>query len=278
MIYHRIADWDAAYSNGPHIAGGDRWPGAWVEPARLYRERLAAAGRARLGLAYGEGARNRFDLFLPEGTPRGLVVFVHGGYWYSLDNSYWSHFSAGANAQGFAVAMPTYTLCPEIRISGIVTEIAAAIEAAAELVPGPLHLTGHSAGGHLVSRMISATSPLAEAVRARIGNTVSVSGVHDLRPLMRTALNGTLRIDAQEADRESPVLLQPMAGARLFCWVGGNERGEFIRLNHLLANVWTGLGAATGAYAEPDKHHFNVLDGLADPTHPLTETLLQPHV
>ena len=274
MILHHVTDWDNAYSNGANIAGGSRWPDAWVAPAQAYRDRLSAAGRARLGLSYGKGPRNRFDLFLPDGEPRGLVVFVHGGYWHSLDNSFWSHLAAGANARSFAVAMPTYTLCPDVRIADIGVESAAAIGAAAAMVAGPIHLTGHSAGGQLVARMVSASSPLDAGVQARIGNTVPISGVHDLRPLMRTKMNQTLRIDAEEARRESPVLLEPLPGARLFCWAGGNERAEFIRLNALLANVWTGLGAWTGSYAEPDRHHFDVVDGLADPTHPLTMTLL----
>lgn len=274
MIYRRIDDWDDAYTNGAHIAGGERWPAAWVEPARAFREDLASAGRARLDLSYGSGERNRFDLFLPDTQAKGLVVFVHGGYWLRLDKSFWSHLAAGPLASGYAVAMPSYTLCPDIRISGIVTEVGAAIDAAAAMVDGPLMLTGHSAGGHLVSRMISQTSPLAAPVRARIRHVVSISGVHDLRPIMRTAMNRDLRIDEAEAQAESPVLLRPMENARITCWVGGGERAEFIRQNALLANIWTGLGAATAAIVEPDRHHFNVIDGLADPAHPLTRCLL----
>lgn len=273
-MLHRIVDWDNAYANGPNIAGGDRFPAVWEEPARHFRETLSAAGRARLDQPYGEGERNRFDLFLPEGTAKGLVVFVHGGYWLRLDKSYWSHLAAGPLARGYAVAMPSYTLCPAIRIAGIVREVGQAVTAAAGLVAGPLMLTGHSAGGHLVSRMICETSPLSAEIRGRIRHVVSLSGVHDLRPIMRTAMNQQLHIDEAEAQAESPVLLRPMDGARLTCWVGGGERAEFLRQNELLANIWTGLGAETQAVAEPDRHHFSVIDGLADPEHPLTRTLL----
>ncbi|MGO4836577.1 alpha/beta hydrolase, partial [Rhizobiaceae sp. 2RAB30] len=112
MIYRRIDDWDDAYTNGGHIAGGERWPAAWVEPARAFRDELFSAGRAKLDLSYGNGERNRFDLFLPEAQAKGLVVFVHGGYWLRLDKSFWSHLAAGPLASGYAVAMPSYTLCP----------------------------------------------------------------------------------------------------------------------------------------------------------------------
>lgn len=274
MIHRRIDDWEGAYANGVNIPGGDAWPNAWMEPARLYREAMVARDRARLDIPYGDGPRNRFDLFLPAGAPRGLVVYVHGGYWVRFDKSYWSHLAAGAVEHGYAVAMPSYTLCPQARIAAITLEVGAAVAAAAEAIEGPILLTGHSAGGHLATRMISASSPLPAQLRSRVRNTVSISGVHDLRPIMRLALNADLKLDEAEASSESPALLRPLEGARLTCWVGAGERGEFIRQNALLANIWIGLGAATAVVEEPDRHHFNVVDGLADANHPLTLTLL----
>ncbi|MDX8524893.1 alpha/beta hydrolase [Mesorhizobium sp. MSK_1335] len=274
MVEHRIADWDNAYANGTNIAGGDRWPAAWDGPAQAFREKLLAEGRARLDILYGEAPRNRLDLFLPPVAPKGLVVFIHGGYWMESDRSSWSHLAGGAISRGFAVAMPSYTLCPQARISGIVGEVAAAIGKAAAMVDGPLMLTGHSAGGHLASRMATTTSPLASDVARRIAQVVSISGLHDLRPLMFTALNETLNIDEREALSESPALLRPRQGARVTCWVGGGERSEFLRQSALLANIWAGLGAATDSVVEPDRHHFNVVDGLADPNHRLTRRLV----
>ncbi|THF58894.1 alpha/beta hydrolase [Ollibium composti] len=274
MLERQISDWDDAYANSPHIVGSEDLPDLWARQAKTFRDELAAAGRARLDIAYGSGERNRLDLFLPQGTPAGLAVFIHGGYWMAFDKGSWSHLARGAVERGYAVAMPSYTLCPDARIADISREVGAAIAKAADLVPGPVVLTGHSAGGHLASRMVSVTTPLPAAVQARIRNTVSISGVHDLRPLMTTGMNETLHLDEAEALAESPALLRPMAGARITCWVGGGERGEFLRQNALLANVWTGLGATTTAVVEPDRHHFSVIEGLADPDHALTRTLL----
>lgn len=274
MFERTIEDWDDAYANGPHIPGGDGYPPAWEKAASAFRDALSAEGRAQLDIAYGGQPRNRLDLFLPAETPRGLVVFVHGGYWLKFDKSTWSHLAAGAVARGYAVAMPSYTLCPRNRIGGIVREIGSAIAKAAEMVAGPIMLTGHSAGGHLVSRMITSTAPLPAHVQHRIRRVVSISGVHDLRPLMRTAMNADLAIDEAEAQAESPALLRPIEGARLVCWVGGAERAEFLRQNALLANIWTGLGATTSEVIEPDRHHFNVIDGLIDPEHPLMTALV----
>ncbi|MHA6641605.1 alpha/beta hydrolase [Mesorhizobium sp. A623] len=274
-MFHRVENWSDAYTNSAHIAGGERWPAAWVEPAQNFRDAMSAAGQAKLDIGYGDGARNRFDLFLPTGDPRGLVVFVHGGYWLALDKGFWSHLAAGPVAQGYAVAVPSYTLCPAIRIAGITSEIGAAISAAAAMVAGPIMLTGHSAGGHLVSRMICANSPLTGDIRSRIRHVMSLSGLHDLRPLMGTGMNEELRIDEAEALAESPALLRPMENARVTCWAGGSERAEFLRQNALLANIWTGLGAATNVVVEPDRHHYNIMDGLTDPHHPLTRALVE---
>ena len=229
MFERHIADWDSAYANGANIAGSDRWPAAWAEPAQAFRNALSAEGRARLDIAYGDGPRNRFDLFLPKAAPKGLVVFIHGGYWLESDKSTWSHLANGAVGSGFAVAMPSYTLCPDIRIAGIVSEIGAAIGKAAAMVDGPLMLTGHSAGGHLASRMVTISTPLAADVARRIRHVVSISGLHDLRPLMLTGMNAALAIDEHEALTESPALLRPMGGARITCWAGGGERAEFLR-------------------------------------------------
>ncbi len=271
-ILHDVTDWDDAYENGRNIPGGTDYPAPWVAPAQAFRD----AADARLDQSYGDRAREVYDLFQPQGAPRGLLVFVHGGYWMALDKSYWSHLAAGPLAAGFAVAMPSYDLCPEVSIAQITAQIGAAITAAAAQVEGPIVLSGHSAGGHLVTAMMCEDSPLPEGVRARLAHVVSISGLHDLRPLMRTARNSALRLDRASAEAASPALKQPLPGIRLTAWVGGGERQEFIRQTELIANIWHGLGALTLAVVEPDRHHFNVIDGLMRAGSPLMRAALDP--
>lgn len=275
MIFPAIEDWNDAYTNGAHIAGGDSYPGRWAEAAATFRDRIGDIGSARLDLSYGSQPRNRIDLFLPAEKPWGLFVFVHGGYWMRFDKSSWSHLAEGAVRRGFAVAMPSYTLCPDIGIAGIAREIAEAISFAAQKIEGPVYLAGHSAGGHLVSRMMAAPALLPEEVQRRIAHVVSISGLHDLRSLMKTGMNQTLKIEAVEALAESPALLEPLPQTRITCWVGAAERAEFIRQNALLANIWRGLGAATAEVVEANRHHFDVIDGLTDPRSPLTMALFE---
>lgn len=265
------ADWDDAYANGAHIDGAETYPPMWLERAATFRHDMGA--RAEFDIPYAEGARNRYDLFLPDRPSTGLVLFVHGGYWRAFDKGTWSHLARGAVERGWAVAIPNYTLAPEARIADITVEIGRAIAVAAERVDGPVHLAGHSAGGHLVSRMLCQNAPLAKALRARIAKVVSISGLHDLRPLLNLEMNMDLRLDRAEAERESPVLHYPAPHSRLTCWVGSDERPEFIRQNDLLANIWTGLGAETTTVHAEGKHHFNVIEDLEDADSHLTRCL-----
>lgn len=268
-----IADWDDAYNNMDYIPGGAEWPDRWAAAAAAFRT-TCAPETFRPGLAYGSHPREGTDLFLPDGQPAGLVVFVHGGYWLRFDRDYWSHLAAGLLKRGWAVAMPSYPLAPEVRIAEITRSACAAIEAAAASVSGPLVLAGHSAGGHLVTRQVCTDTGLNPATLARLRRVVPISGVSDLRPLMATALNATLRLDAAEAAAESPALLAPIPGVRVTAWVGGAERPEFVRQNALLANIWTGLGADMVEVVVPGRHHFDILDALADPASELVEALV----
>ncbi|MDP3525171.1 MAG: alpha/beta hydrolase, partial [Hoeflea sp.] len=115
----------------------------------------------------------------------------------------------------------------------------------------------------------SGTALLPEAVLARIVGVSSISGVHDLRPIMKTQMNDILHIDAEEAVTESPVLLAPLAPVPVMAWVGAQERPEFVRQNRALYEMWRGLATPMSMHEEPGRHHFDVIDGLADPEHPL---------
>lgn len=268
------AYWDDAYSNGAYIPGGDGYPAKWASEAARFRDAMTSQGRAQLDQPYGSKPRERFDLFLPQGPAKGVFVFVHGGYWMAFDKSSWSHLAVGVLEHDWAAALPSYTLCPETRISEITLQVGRAITTIAERLASPIVLAGHSAGGHLVSRMGCADSPLPYDVWRRVRHIVSISGLHDLRPLLNTSMNKTLRMEANEAARESPALLQPMAGARVTCWVGSKERPEFLRQNALLANIWVGLGARMGEHCAEGRHHFDVIEELAVSDSPLVGALL----
>ncbi|MCB8835900.1 alpha/beta hydrolase [Aurantimonas sp. VKM B-3413] len=271
-----VADYDAAYDNSGSVPDSAAFLPRWQADAAAFRGKLSSEGRADLSVPYGDRPRQHYDLFRPEGEVQGLVVFVHGGYWKAQEIGNWSHFSAGALSRGFAVALPEYTLCPEASVADITREIGRFLDHSAARIAGPIRLSGHSAGGHLVSRMLCTNAPIAAATADRIDHTVSISGVHDLRPIMRTAMNDVLGLDVAEALAESPALLEPRPGANLTCIVGGAELAEFRRQNALLANAWHGFGVVTRAAEIAGRHHFDVVDDLLDAESELVAILTQP--
>ena len=158
-----------------------------------------------------------------------------------------------------------YTLCPEIRVSEITRQVRAGLMKAAAHVPGPITLAGHSAGGHLVTRMMCTDVDLPDDVAGRIKGVLSISGVHDLRPLLKTEMNQVLGLDEAEAKAESPVLATPRTSIPVTCVVGAEELDEFRRQNALLANIWTGMGVDTFSRESAGTHHFSVIEELTDP-------------
>ncbi len=257
-----IDDWDDAYNNLGHIPSGQDFPRQWQERAASFRQRFTC----ELDIAYGVESRERYDLFKPNinASPRGVMVFIHGGYWMKFDKSYWSFLAKGYLDQNWAVAIPSYTLCPDATIATIETQVAKAVEHVAASIDGPIVLTGHSAGGQLVTSMICTDTQLSAAITKRIQYVLSISGVHDLRSLLHTKLNEFLNLDWNTASNCSPALKQPITDIPVGILVGEAERPEFLRQSALLANVWHGLGAKTQLKELHARHHFDVIDSLCD--------------
>ncbi len=106
-----IADWDSAYANVPNIPEGASFPPGAAQ-AQAFRATLGE--RLVSGIPYGPHERQAFDLVRPEGEAKGLVIFIHGGYWMRFHRTDWTHLAAGPLAHGHAVAFPSYRLCPEV--------------------------------------------------------------------------------------------------------------------------------------------------------------------
>jgi acetyl esterase/lipase len=250
-------DLDDAYANGAYIKGAEDYPPRWLASAEDFRNSLHE--RAQLDIPYGPAARQKFDLFLPEGTPKGLFIFVHGGYWLKFDKSSWSHLAVGPLAHGWAVAMPSYDLCPDVSIADITRQVASAVVHIAEEVDGPIVLAGHSAGGHLVARMLD-RALLPDDIGARLKTVIPISPLSDLVPLLRTSMNKEFKMDAEAARAESPVEMQDRYDVPVTVWVGAEERPAFLDQAVWLSDAW----GADHVIAF-GKHHFNVIDPLADP-------------
>ena len=82
------------------------------------------------------------------------------------------------------------------------------------------------------------------------------------------------RIEAWEAETRfpnvSPARTPSRARSSIKTCLRADERPEFLRQSELIANIWTGLGAATKCVCAPGRHHYDVIADLSVPESPLT--------
>ena len=266
-------DYEVEYNNRARVPEHAEIFARWTRDAAAYRERAGAEENAELGLAYGTGPRQKVDLFFPDATGHTpLALFVHGGYWRSLEASMFSHVAAGLNARGIAVAVAGYDLCPQVTIAQIIDQIRTACLFLWRRFGQRIMVFGHSAGGHLAACMVATDWRRldAKAPADLVPAGYSISGLFDLTPLTATSMNSDLKLDANEVARISP-LYWPVAAGRVFdAVVGAEESSEFLRQSRSIADGWRKGGVETRYEEIAVANHFTVVDPLTDPNSAMT--------
>jgi arylformamidase len=263
------------------------------EHALIFRQWAESSARARrealctLDVRYDEGEGGTLDVFPARSGPNGqaapVIVFIHGGYWRSLDKSDFSFVAPAFAAAGAMVVVPNYGLCPKVSMESIALQMARAVlwcvqhAAAHGGDPARISVVGHSAGGHLAAMLLSCRwKELGfDAPKPPMQGALSISGLFDLEPLRQLpAMQADLQLTPQSVARLSPAFFPRPKGAKLYATVGQDESEEFVRQNRLIRDVW-GPTAVPVCEAVPGKNHFNVLDSLVDPQGRLHELALR---
>jgi arylformamidase len=210
-------------------------------------------------LRYGQQPRERFDLLSSRDSNAPTWIFVHGGYWQSLSKEDFAFVAAGPLARGFNVVLAEYTLAPEASMTQIVGEIGSLLDHLAAnqdrlgLGRGPVCLTGHSAGGHLIA--VHRSHPL-------IAYAMSISPLVDLEPISLSWLNGKLNLTPHEIDAYSP-LRHIGKGAPMTVAVGAAELPELVRHASEYATAARKAGETVRYVPIENCNHFSILEDLA---------------
>lgn len=253
-------DLEKEYNNRAAVPEHPAIIARWAAESKAYRN----INSPRV-IEYGEGERNTFDLF--DAGPGPAVMFIHGGYWQALDKSFFSSMAKGLNEFGVTVAVPSYDLCPSVRIGDIVEQMRAASRIVHRAVDAPVIVAGHSAGGHLSACLL--------ATEAHVPAAYAISGLFELAPLITTSLNEKLQLDAAEAASLSPLLWPAPEGKSLDAIVGGAESSEYLRQSAAIVTAWGEDGVATRYEEAEGANHFTVIDPLTDPNSTMCERLKQ---
>jgi hypothetical protein len=248
---------DAAYNNGAAVKDSARIVAEWEARSARMRARHPEG----MDLRYGPAERNRIDYFAAR-RDGPVLAFIHGGYWQNRSKELFSFIAEGPLAWGINVALIGYTLAPQKRLDGIVAETHAALgwlSSSIEMLGGErnrLFVSGWSAGGHLTAIAMS---------HPAVKGGLAISGIYDLEPMRLSYINEKLRLDEDEARRNSPMLLS-LPNKPLFVAYGADELPELCRQSEEYGKTRKN----TTVLAVPGKDHFTVLEELASPHGVLT--------
>ena len=260
-------DWDAAYDNRAAVPDFQDHIDHWARAARYFRHDGNFIGK--YDLAYGDHPRQKYDLIRAFPPARGGVIFVHGGYWRALDKSYFTHLAAAFLTQGFDVALINYPFVTDTRVPDITRSVTQAIETIAKDMLDPIHLIGHSVGGHLVARQICNDIASNSSATGKFASATMLSGLFDLTPLLNLELNEEFQLTKESAKSESPIQYSSVL-KNVNIVVGGDELPAFIEQSETMASNWDGADLIIA-----DVHnHFTILNELRDPRNPLVQKII----
>lgn len=216
---------------------------------------------------YGDDPSQYGELFLPEGTPRGVVVVIHGGFWraeYAADLG--QPLAASLAEEGWAAWNLEYRRvgngggAPET-----FDDVAAGIEKLADLgVDTSTVVTlGHSAGGHLAT-WAAARGRYDWPDRVPVTHVISQAGVLDLVASEEQGLGGgaaraLLGHQPTVADERYDPAQQLPLDVPVWCVHGTDD--DIVPLVQSQAYVKRATAqGATAELVEVDGDHFTVVD------------------
>ncbi len=238
----------------------------WAESSAHVRATFACD----LDIQYGTDVAETLDVFPAQGEAKAMLVFIHGGWWRSLDKSDFSFIVPEFSKRGIVVANINYGLAPTTFMGDMVKQSRNAMAWLYRhtphfgIDPDKFYVAGHSAGAHLVAMMIATDwSKFADDTpRDMIKGMMGVSGLYDLEPLLQIAsVNVDLQLTTNSAQKLSPSLLRAQSDAAVYLAAGELESEEFKRQSDVLAQNWSKNIEQNQIVS--NSHHLNIVDRFA---------------
>lgn len=203
---------------------------------------------ARLDLAYGAAPSQKLDVF-PHADPRAATaVFVHGGYWSRHSKETFRFLVRGIHAAGLHAVFIGHTLAPDARMDRIVAEVRSAVDWTFRhlgdfcFAARPLIIVGWSSGAQLAAMTMG---------EPYVAGGIGISGVYDIEPMRHGSINDVLKLDKDEARRNSPALHLPASAGPFVVAHGQRELPAFRRQSEEFHTAWAAAGLAGPLLALP---------------------------
>lgn len=246
----------------------------WLKNSAVARDSL----NCMLDIRYGDGEKQKLDVFLCGDSSAATLMYFHGGYWQRGDKSIYSFIATPFVTAGVNVVVVGYDLCPDVTLTKISEEAREAVAHvylhAEELKVNKdrISVMGHSAGGHITEMLMGTDWSLfnnllpADLVKAGI----PISPLSLLEPVRRTkGLNTGIRMNEAEAEAQSPMLNHhPVTNAPQLVAVGGAETDEFHRQAQMYFEAFNTADRTMELYHVPEVDHFDELNVLVDSSSP----------
>lgn len=159
--------------------------------------------------------RQVLDLYLPTSDHFPMLLYVHGGAWVGGDKNLYANIGITLAEAGYGVAIINYRLSPEFSHPAHTQDGAMAVAWLKNHIgeyggnPDILFLTGHSAGGHMVS-LLTLDSQYLSAVDvdpAIIKGVISYSGLYWIDDWIMGWAKNAFSDDETERRAVSPIHL-----------------------------------------------------------------------
>lgn len=253
----------------------ERWT-RWSEEAR-------SALPCELDVSVGQSDMECIDIFPAADANAPIYLFIHGGYWYSLDKSHYSYVANGMRPHGITTVVNNFGLAPDYDMDAIVEHNRSTLvwlwrnAESLNADPNRIYICGHSAGGHLGLMLLGTDwASIDPRLPANLVKGVcSIGGLHDLEPIRLSFLNEKLHLSIEQARRNSPVHLNYTLAAPLLLITAIDESPELHRQSEIMHRYWQSLGYPVDLSIPQDLDHFNVVNELGNPNCQLVNDQLE---